>query len=108
MTILPAVSPQSTGSATPVTAEAASEARKATTRATSSGSTMRPSGYQRASFASTSGFFLAALLLHAGNDSKGAVIGAVEIAVDVMLPGLGIGARESRMLGEAGIVDEDV
>src|SRR5262249_52006340 len=55
MTILPAVSPQSTGSTAPVMAAAASEHRKAATLATSSGSTMRPSGYQRTSSSRTFG-----------------------------------------------------
>ena len=53
--MFPADSPQSTGRTAPVMAEAASEARKATARATSTGSTMRPSGYQRSSCLSTSG-----------------------------------------------------
>src|SRR6185295_11166048 len=38
----------------------------------------------------------------------GAVIGTVEIAVDIVLPGSGIGACEGRVLGKAGVVDEDV
>ena len=46
MTMLPDMRPQSTGRAAPVTALARSEARKPMTRATSSGSTMRPNGYQ--------------------------------------------------------------
>src|SRR5699024_10773985 len=55
MTMFPAVRPQSTGMAAPVTALAASEARKAMTRATSPGSTILPSGYQRSRRFRTSG-----------------------------------------------------
>ena len=62
ITMLPAVSPQSTGSTTPVIADAASEARKATARITSIGSTMRPSGYQRVQLLSTSGLRVDALV----------------------------------------------
>src|SRR5690606_8749078 len=57
ITMLPAVRPQSTGMTAPVMALAASEARKAITRATSSGSTMRPSGYQRSRVLRTCGSF---------------------------------------------------
>ena len=45
--MLPAVSPQSTGSSIPVIADAKSEARNATAFATSLGSAIRASGYQR-------------------------------------------------------------
>ena len=55
MTMLPDVNPQSTGKATPVIADAASEARNPTALATSTGSTMRPSGYQRLSVSRTFG-----------------------------------------------------
>jgi hypothetical protein len=55
MTMLPAVRPQSTGMVAPVTALARSDARNAMTRATSSGSTIRPSGYQRSSVFKTFG-----------------------------------------------------
>jgi len=47
MTMLPAERPQSTGRTAPVIAAAASEARNPAARATSTGSAMRPSGYQR-------------------------------------------------------------
>ena len=55
MTMLPAVSPQSTGSTAPVIAAAASEARNATARAMSIGSTTRPSGYHCVSLSRISG-----------------------------------------------------
>ena len=159
MTILPAVSPQSTGSATPVIAAAASEARKATARATSTGSTMRPSGYQRSSVRQHLRILLRALVpdrrahrarqhdiradadsghipapasasarscppcrrcrrgrqrgeavdradidddagaprVHAGEHGMGAVVGAVEIAVDIVAPAGGIRVSKGRM-----------
>ena len=49
ITPLPAVRPPSTGKTAPVIQSAASEARKATACAMSSGSPMRPNGYQRSS-----------------------------------------------------------
>src|SRR6202020_3245238 len=57
--IFPEVNPQSTGRATPVIAEAASDARKATALAISTGSTTRPRGYQRRSVSRTLGSFAA-------------------------------------------------
>ena len=51
----------------------------------------------------------AALRLHAGQHRMGAIVGAVEIAVDVVGPAVRRSVRaKRRMLGEAGIVDEDV
>ena len=80
MTMLPAVSPQSTGSTTPVIADAASEARNATARMTSIGSTMRPSGYQRSSCVRTSGLRRRALV----PERRAHRAGADDIRADVV------------------------
>ena len=45
---------------------------------------------------------------HARNDGVGAVIGAVQVAVDLAPPAGGVGAGESRMARTAGVIDQNV
>ena len=45
---------------------------------------------------------------HARNDGVGAVIGAVQIAVDFAPPAGGVGAGESRMARTAGVIHQNV
>src|SRR4051812_30578609 len=48
------------------------------------------------------------LLLHCRQHGMGAIVSAVEVAINVMLPGGGIGAGVGRVLGKSSIVDKDI